>query len=191
MIAALGEEASVRALFLAAAAIFATIPASASVLTVGGSFAEGCFRFAESRVGTREALSTCDRAFTDQALSDEDEFATYVNRGIVKMHRGELNGAQADFDRAGTMDPTRGEPWLNLGVLRIKQGNARGAIAMFDKALALGTDSPEVAYYGRGLAHEDVGNLKAAYADLRKAIELRPKWSDPARELARYSVRRP
>jgi tetratricopeptide (TPR) repeat protein len=180
-----------RASFLAAAAIVAAFPASASVLTIGGSFAEGCYRFAESRVGTLEALSTCDRAFTDQALSSDDEFATYVNRGIVKMHRGELNGAQEDFTRAGAMNPGRGEPWLNMGVLRIKQGNARDAIQMFDKALALGTDLPEVAYYGRGLAHEDVGDLKAAYADLRKAIELRPKWSEPARQLARYQVRRP
>jgi len=181
-----------KAFFLATAAILvAASPASASVLTVGGSYAEGCYRYAESRVGTLDALATCDRAFTDQALSADDEFATYVNRGIVKMHRGEFNGAQADFERAGAMDAERGEPWLNMGVLRIKQGNSRDAISMFDKALALGTDVPEVAYYGRALAHEDVGDLKAAYADLRKAVELRPKWREPARELARYQVRRP
>ena len=47
-----------KASFLAAAAILSATSASASVLTVGGSFAESCFRFAESRVGTLEALST-------------------------------------------------------------------------------------------------------------------------------------
>ena len=103
-----------RASFLAAAAIFAASSASASVLTVGGSFAEGCYRFAESRVGTQEAVSTCDRAFTEQALTSEDQFATYVNRGIVKMHRREFSGAQADFDKAGALNPKRGEPWLNM-----------------------------------------------------------------------------
>ena len=180
-----------RASFLAAAAILAASSASASVLTVGGSFAEGCYRFAESRVGTQEAISTCDRAFTDQALSAEDRFATYVNRGIVKMHRREFGGAQADFERAGALDPKRGEPWLNMGVLQFKQGNSRAAIELFDKALELGTDEPEVAYFGRGLAHEDVGDLKSAYADLRRAAELRPHWSQPAQELARYQVRRP
>lgn len=181
-----------KALVLAASAamIAAAFPASAAVLTVGGSFAEGCYRFAQTRVGTVDAIDTCDRAFTDQALSYEDEFATHVNRGIVRMHRREFTGAQADFDRAVAMIPNRGEPWLNMGVLRLKQGDSAGAIPLFDKALALGTDAPEVAYYGRGLAHEDQGDLKSAYADLRKAVELRPRWSEPARELARYQVRR-
>jgi len=180
-----------RASFLAAAAIFAASSASASVLTVGGSFAEGCYRFAQSRVGTQEAVSTCDRAFTEQALTSEDQFATYVNRGIVKMHRREFSGAQADFDKAGALNPKRGEPWLNMGVLQFKQGNSRAAIALFDKALELGTGEPEIAYFGRGLAHEDVGDLKSAYADLRRAAELRPNWSQPAQELVRYQVRRP
>jgi len=180
-----------RASFLAAAAIFAASSASASVLTVGGSFAEGCYRFAQSRVGTQEAVSTCDRAFTEQALTSEDQFATYVNRGIVKMHRREFSGAQADFDKAGALNPKRGEPWLNMGVLQFKQGNSRAAIALFDKALELGTGEPEIAYFGRGLAHEDVGDLRSAYADLRRAAELRPNWSQPAQELVRYQVRRP
>jgi tetratricopeptide (TPR) repeat protein len=180
-----------KAYFLAATAILAASPASASVLTVGGSFAECCYHFAQSRVGTPDALSTCDRAFTEQALSLDDEFATYVNRGIVKMHRGEFTGAQADFDRAGAMKPERGEPWLNMGVLQLKQGHSREAIPLFDKALTLGTDAPEVAYFGRGMAHEDSGDLKSAYFDLRRAVELRPQWSQPAKELARYQVRRP
>ena len=181
-----------KALFLAAgAAIFlAAYPACAGVMTIGGSFAEGCYKYAQARVATLDAVSTCDRAFSDQALTSDDQFATYVNRGIVKMHRREYTGAQADFNRAGAMNPKRSEPWLNMGVLQFKQGNSRAAIALFDKALSLGTDVPEVAYYGRGLAHEDVGDLKAAYADLRRAVELRPKWADPARELARYQVRR-
>jgi len=32
----------------------------------------------------------------------------------------------------------------------------------------------EVAYYGRGLANEDTGNVKAAYADLKQAASLKP-----------------
>lgn len=172
------------------AMIAVAIPASAAVLTVGGNFAEGCYRFAESRVGTVDAIETCNRAFTEQALSSDDEFATHVNRGIVRMHRREFTSAQADFDRAVAMNPKRGEPWLNMGVLRFKQGDSGGAIPLFSRAIELGTDDPEVAYYGRALAHEDQGDLKSAYADLRRAVELRPKWDEPARELARYQVRR-
>lgn len=180
-----------KALVLAAGAIIlSAVPASAGVMTLGGGFAEECFQSAQSRVGTLQAVQICDRAFTDQALDFEDEFATHVNRGIVQMHRREFASAQADFDRAVTMNPQRGEPYLNMGVLRLKQGNSRAAIPLFDKALSLGTDGPEVAYYARGLAYEDTGDLKAAYADLHRAVELRPQWPEAARELARYQVRR-
>ena len=54
----------------------------------------------------------------------------------------------------------------------------------------LGTERPEIAYYGRGLANEDVGNVKAAYDDLQRAVSLKPKWNAPAKDLARYQVRR-
>jgi Tfp pilus assembly protein PilF len=181
-----------RAFFLAAAATaIAASPASGSVLTVGGSYAESCYHYAEDHATSLIALMTCDRALTEQALSSEDQFATFVNRGIVKMRRGEVDGAQADFSRAIAMQPKRGEPWLNMAVLQFDQGNSRAAIPLFDKAVALGTDAPELAHYGRGLAYEDVGDLKSAYADLRRAVELRPRWAEPARELARYQVRRP
>lgn len=181
-----------KALFLAAGAVAlgAATPAIAGVTIVGGSFAEGCFQSAQSSVGTLQALQTCDRAFSDQVLSFDDEFATHVNRGIVRMHRREYASAQKDFDSAVAMKPQRGEPYLNMGVLQLRQGNSRGAIPLFDKALALGTDDPEIAFYARGLAHEDAGNLKAAYDDLKRAVALSPKWAEAARELARYQVRR-
>lgn len=180
-----------RALFLAAsaAAMTAALPAYASVLTVGGSLAEGCYNFAEMHNATYEALATCDRAFEEQALSQEDEFATYVNRGIVRMTRRDWANAQADFSRAAAIYPARGEPWLNMAVLRLKQGDSKSAIPLFDKALQLGTDAPEVGYYGRALAHEDVGDLKSAYSDLQRASQLRPSWNQVRRELARYQVR--
>jgi NAD(P)-dependent dehydrogenase (short-subunit alcohol dehydrogenase family) len=84
----------------------------------------------------------------------------------------------------------RSEPWLNLATLRLKQGKSAEALPLFTKAIELGAEEPEIAYYGRGLAHEDLGDLKAAYADLTRAAELRPTWAEPAKELARYQVRR-
>ena len=179
-----------KALILAtgAAVVSATVPASAQVVKVGGSFAEGCYRAAEVRLPAYEALKTCDRALREQMLSRFEQFATYVNRGILRMARGDYRAAKIDLDRALAMAPDRPEPWLNLGILRFKQGDSAGAIPLFDRAMALGTNVPEIAYYGRGLAHEDLGNVKAAYADLRRAVALKPQWDEPARELARYQV---
>jgi len=180
-----------KALVLAvsAVALCTALPAQAGIMVIGGSYAEGCFKAAEQSNATLESIGTCDRAFSEQSLSAEDELATYVNRGILRMLRSNYSGADTDFASATAMDPRRAEPWLNMGILRFKQGNSAEARALFSKAIELGTDAPEIAYYGRGLANEELGNLKSAYVDLRKAVELRPNWREPARELARYQVR--
>ena len=182
-----------KALVLAvsAAAASATLPASASpsVMTIGGSFAEGCFEAAKNRNASMDTLRTCDYAIAAQPLTPKDTLATYVNRGILRMIRKDYTGAQADFTAATTMDPTRSEPWMNLAYLRLKQGRSAEALPLFSRAIELGTEVPELAYFGRGLAQEDLGNIKAAYMDLRQAAELRPTWNEPARELARFQVR--
>ncbi len=182
-----------RALILAAgAAVFvAPLPASAGIMTVGGTFAEGCFKAAEQHNTTLESLNTCDRAFSEQALSFEDRLATYVNRGIVRMLRNDFARARSDFDTAMQMNPKRSEPYLNMAILQFRQGKSAEALPLFSKAIELGTEMPEVAYYGRGLANEDVGKVRAAYADLQRAASLKPNWDAPRRDLARYQVRRP
>lgn len=180
-----------KALILAvsASALTAAIPASAQVLTLGGSLAESCYVSALERDSSFQAIRTCNRAFVEQGLTRDDAFATHVNRGIVLMIRGDLAGARADFTRAAAMKPNRSEPWLNMAILRFNQGDSAGSIELFSRAIELGTNKPAIAYYGRGLAHEDAGNLNAAYADLRRAVSLQPGWAEPARELARYQVR--
>ena len=183
-----------KALVLAvsAAALSATLPASASpsMMTIGGSFAESCFEAAKHHNASTDTLRTCDYALAAEPLTPADTLATYVNRGILRMIRNDYPGAEADFVAATAMNRDRSEPWLNLATLRLKQGKSGEALPLFTKAIALGMEEPEIAYYGRGLAHEDLGDLKAAYADLRRAAELRPTWGEPAKELARYQVRR-
>ena len=180
-----------KALVLAVSAVALTtaLPASAGIMTIGGSYAEGCFRAAEQHNATLESLTTCDRAFTEQALTSEDELATYVNRGILRMMRSDFGRAHMDFNTAIAMNPNRSEPYLNLAIMRFRQGKSAEALPLFSKAIELGTEVPEIAYYGRGLAHEDLGNVKAAYADLQRAVSLKPKWDAPAKDLARYQVR--
>ena len=182
-----------KALVLAvgAVAITSALPASAGISVLNGSFAEGCFKAAEQHNITLESMNTCDRAFTDQTLSNEDRLATHVNRGIVRMLRSDYQRAQSDFSSAMQMDPNRSEPYLNMAILELREGHSGAAVPLFSKAIELGTELPEVAYYGRGLAQEDVGNVKAAYADLKQAATLKPNWDAPRRDLARYKVSRP
>lgn len=181
-----------KALFLATAVALATssIPASASIITVGGSFARSCYLAADARVATEANIAVCDQALSGQMLEARDKLATHVNRGILRMVKGDLAGARWDYDQAAALDPNEPEVWLNMGVLRYTEGNSEDAVRMFEKAIALRTKAPAFAYYGRGLAYEDKGDFKSAYADYVRAKSLRPDWKQPDVELQRYSVRR-
>jgi len=180
-----------RAVILSAAGalLIASAPATATVHTVGSSFAESCYRAAEARDTSRIARDSCDKALSEDALSLADRAGTYVNRGVLSMISGDLVRANQDFERALALDPRQPEAWLNKAIAQMKTGNGGAALEMADRSIALRTERPAIAYYIRGVANEDAGNVKAAYADFRRARELAPKWSVPAVELARYQVK--
>lgn len=176
---------------LTAAAI--AVPAGAAVTVLGSSSARMCYLSAESR--TRPLLTDvyeCDLAL-QTALSDADRVATYVNRGILKLRLGRVDGAVADFGEAIRRDPEEAEAYLNKGMaaLRRDKDGWEEAVSMFDEAIAKQTRRPELAYYGRAVANEMGGRIKAAYLDYKKANALAPEWREPKTELARFTVRQP
>lgn len=172
-----------------AALLASTAPAGAQIITLGGSLARSCYLAADARNATAETLANCNRALTEESLSSHDLVATHVNRGILRLVREEYQLAEADFDRAIGMKPGEAEAWLNKAIGRLHQGDPANARSLAERALSLGTRRPAIAYFTRGLANEDSGNLRAAYADLVRARELQPNWPAPAAELQRYRVR--
>lgn len=180
-----------KAIILAstAALLASTAPAGASITTIGGSLARSCYLAADARNASDQALAVCDRALTEQLLSTRDRAATHVNRGTLRLVRQEYRLAEADFDRAIALDSGEAEAWLNKAIARFQQRDSASALRLAERALALGTRRPAIAYFARGLANEESGNLRAAYADLVRARELRPDWDAPAVELQRYKVK--
>jgi tetratricopeptide (TPR) repeat protein len=172
---------------------FVIIPsaAAASVLTVGGGLAEACYEAAEDQDMTAKSLDICDEALAGEALVDSDRVATFVNRGIIRLRRGNLSEADADFDNALALNSREPEAWLNKAILQARYRDSRDALPFIAKALENGTKHPEIAYFVRGMANEDSGNIAAAYHDFQRARSLAPKWREPATELARFQVRRP
>lgn len=176
-------------LFAATSTLVLAVPAGAAVLTVGGGYAHSCYRAAETQDTRWNALQACNRALTEEALSPEDRVATHVNRGILHLRLARLSDANADFDRALDMDPKQAEAWLNKAVLNARFGRSIDALPMVQKALEFNTKRPALAYFVRAMAHEDSGNLRAAYYDLQRARELDPRWAEPKIELKRFKVR--
>ena len=178
-----------KKLLLTAAALAFAGPAVAAVTVIGNTSARMCFEAADSTGAAVSGLRYCDEALDVEALTKNDRVATLVNRGILKMRKGDYDAAIADFDTAIAEDGQQAEAYLNKGValLRGSTDYAR-AVPLFTTALEKRTRRPELAYLGRGMAHEMNGEVKAAYLDYKQAQALAPTWKEPAAELARFTV---
>jgi tetratricopeptide (TPR) repeat protein len=181
----------IKLLLTAAAAIAVAAPAAAAVTVLGSSSAKICYDAAEATIMPgRGALEYCNAAIAGEAASRYELVASHVNRGILRSRLGNVDGAMSDFDAALALDPNQPEAYLNKGVVLIRQNSADAALPLFTTALEKNTRRPALAYYGRGIAHEELGNIKSAYADYKRAVEEDPNWKAPRTDLARFVVKR-
>lgn len=161
---------------------------ASSITLYGTSTGRLCFEAALMRRPGSESLDICNTALSE-LMSQHDTVATYVNRGIVKMLGGDRAGAIEDYDRAIALDPDQADAYLNKGMAILpsdKDGAA--SVALFTMALDKGTQRQAIAHYGRGIANELAGNVRAAYDDYVQASTLEPNWEDPKTELTRFKV---
>jgi tetratricopeptide (TPR) repeat protein len=157
------------------------------VTSIGGSAGQTCYHYAVERRHDPQAIAECTAAL-DESMTGSDRAGTLVNRGILYMLAGEQDRALRDYDQAISLDPGQAEAWLNKAVTMVNSGKGEYAIDFADRSLQLRTQKPALAYYVRGLGHEEEGQAVAAYDDLRKAASLDPNWNEPLEQLKRYHV---
>lgn len=181
--------------YLVALAAFAALAGAASasqaaVTVLGGGMAHDCSKAALSGESSPKSEDMCTMALDSELLSLRDRAGTYVNRGVLKLRRKEFASAQFDFNRAVQTKPDLGEAYVNRGAAAVGALRFAEGLTDLNKALELGIEEPEKAYFNRALAYEGLDNLKAAYLDYQKALELAPEWDQPKKELARFTVER-
>lgn len=178
-----------RSYMLAAAVAACAGSASASVFVVGSSDARLCYQAADSPLNPQlRDIRRCDDALLRDNLSAYEIVATHVNRGILRLRRGLLEAAIADFDEAIRRDPEQAEAYLNKGTALLRRENPTEALRLYTVALERDTSRPAIAHYGRAIANEQLGNVREAYADYQRASQLAPDWNDPRAELQRFRV---
>lgn len=187
----MSRTARLLSLFAAGAALtWASSAAAGAVTVIGGGMARECSDAALHGESDRRFDALCTQALESELLSLRDRAGTYVNRGILKLRRHEFDSAQFDFNRAVETKPDLGEAYVNRGAAAVGAKRYADGLADLNKAIELGIDEPEKAYYNRALAFEGLDDLKAAYFDYKKAVELKPDWEMPQKELARFTVER-
>lgn len=164
--------------------------ANAGVTIIGGGLAEACSKAALSGKADQRSEQTCTDAISNEMLDARDRAGTFVNRGILKMRRKAWDGATADFNEAMRLRPGMGEAYVNRGAVAIGQHQYAQSLPDLNKGLALGVEEPAKVYFNRALAYEGLDDLKSAYFDYQKALELSPDWEAPKTELTRFHVER-
>jgi tetratricopeptide (TPR) repeat protein len=166
--------------------------ARADTTVIGNGFAADCSQSAKAvslnRPPLSEAMRECDLAIENEVLTTHDLAATYVNRGVLFLAGHDYASAKRDFDRAAQIEPGLGEAYVNRGAAQIGLRHERDGIADINRGLGLNASEPEKAYFNRALAEERLDDLKAAYADYQKAVQLKPDWDLAKNELARFHV---
>ena len=169
-----------------------TGPARADVTVIGGGFAQTCSEQAKTAARTQrpfsESIHQCTLAIEDDILSTHDLAATYVNRGVLYLTLSDWTDAVRDFEKATAIEPKLAEAWVNHGAALIAEGRDGDGISDIDRGLGLDTTEPEKAYFNRAIAKERLNDLKGAYEDYQKALELKPDWGMPQAELTRFRV---
>lgn len=176
--------------FAAGALLAGSAAAAQSVTVLGGGMARQCSNAALAGESERRFEAMCTLAIETEMLSQRDRAGTFVNRGIMKLRRSEFGPARADFDRAVELKSDLAEAYVNRGAALVGARQYAAGLSDLNRALELGVDEPEKAYYNRALAHEGLDDMKSAYFDYQKAVELSPEWDAPRRELARFTVQR-
>ena len=152
-------------------------PAGAAVSVLNGTLANSCYQAAEFGSSSIEGLRVCSLALDETALSTRDRAATYINLGIVRSRSDDSEGALDSYNRGLALDPSLGEGYVDRGAVQIVLKNYQAAIADITKGLELNANKPEIAYYDRAIANEAVGNIRDAYIDYKKAVEIRPDFA--------------
>ncbi|MDR2212511.1 MAG: tetratricopeptide repeat protein [Pseudomonadales bacterium] len=171
------------------------------VLFLDGGYTEFCASVAKqverpeqvSVTGSRLSvapLEICNRAVAEKTVSRSEAAGNYNNRGVIYFAQSAYAEARSDFEQAIRLQPNLAVAHVNLGYTYVAEQRWAEALGPLDRGIELGPEEPAKAYYNRGIANEESGNIAEAYRDYLKAAELDPAWEAPRRELTRFTVRR-
>ena len=164
--------------------------AQGGVTVIGGGVAYDCYEAVEyGRVQPSQAIALCDIALETEHLRPKDRAATFTNRGILYMRQGNNMRALSDYRKTIALMPELKEAQVNLGAALYNLKRYTEAMTALNKGIEVeDPDAKAVGHYNRGLTHEKLGYIQSAYADFRRALEIKPEFVQASKQIARFTV---
>lgn len=116
--------------------------------------------------------------FTQAIKLDSTDMASFIDRGLSKMHSGALDEARVDFNYViwkNLDERMRQNAIYWLARINYNQGKYSEVIKYCDQYLASNPDDAEL-YFIRGTANDMLREFDAAITDYGKAIDLKPDY---------------
>jgi tetratricopeptide (TPR) repeat protein len=195
-------------LVIAGLSLACSLQAQTQALFLDGGYAELCAAVAlqaelsnapkrHEMTGSRLGLAPleiCTRAVNGYDGSGENVAESYNNRGVILFVQGDRVAALADFDHAIREQASMAQAHINRGYTLNALERWAEAIPALTRGIDLGRSLAVAemarAHFNRGIAHEESGMIREAYADYLKSAELEPEWEEPRLELSRFQVLR-
>lgn len=167
-----------RGALLAVLALAAVAAAASETVLLNGSPALDCYRAAENGDATPADIEVCTLAIDHQMLTPAHLAATYSNRGILHVRRGDLAAGLKDHNRAQALAPELTSVYINRSNALVAAKDYRAALADLQRAIANQDALLPIAYYNRALMFKTLGDREAARADAERAAQLAPENPD-------------
>lgn len=161
--------------------------AGAAVTVLGPGPAQECYRYAEFGGNVGDGIERCSFALLT-TLSVTDRAATFVNRGVLRLSLHQNDAALADMNSGIAIAPQLGDAYVDRGAVSIALGRYEDALSDLNKGIALEPHRPQIAYYDRAIVLEHNGDIRGAYEDYKKALDIAPDFEPAATELKRFRV---
>lgn len=163
--------------------------ATAQTTFIGREPAAVCYESALVARSDRESQRVCTMAIEHQFMSTDVRARTHVNRGVIRIAARDFESALRDFESAGRLAPDlAADIAANRAAALIHLGRYREALSEANFALEHNARARASALFNRGVALEELGDMRGAYASYRQAAQARPGWDLPHEALARFQV---
>jgi Flp pilus assembly protein TadD len=116
-------------------------------------------------------------------------YQSFLQRGLAALEAGQLDAAEAAFQQARELQPTRAAVYYNLGEVFSRRGQSGEAIANFRKAIQLAPQEPEL-YLRLAALESQLKRFHDAEQTLNKLLRLRPRNADAHLLLGRVARER-
>ena len=128
--------------------------------------------------GQMQAAEEAYRKAISVPIGDKLKLGAYLNLGALLKLKGDLKGAQAQYEIAARIDPKEPVMYYNLGVVHRAQGYLEPALRAYEYAIALDPNYA-AAHQNLGVVLFKLGRLPQSKRAFDRAIALMEK-TDPA-----------